>query len=84
VANPVPADSLINRWRAHVLAATLIGYERSVEVDARGAVLGVDHQACFAARVALERLGFEGVADLDRHSRFRLPHSRPAGERADR
>jgi ribosomal-protein-serine acetyltransferase len=39
---------------AHVLASTLLGYDRFVEVDGTGNVLSVDYQARFAARVALE------------------------------
>ena len=39
---------------ARVLASTLIGHERIVEIDSSGAVVGVDHHARFAARVALE------------------------------
>jgi 8-oxo-dGTP pyrophosphatase MutT (NUDIX family) len=39
---------------AHVLASTLVGYDRFVEIDGTGTVLRINLQARFAARVALE------------------------------
>ncbi|HVL07339.1 MAG TPA: GNAT family N-acetyltransferase [Acidimicrobiales bacterium] len=39
---------------AHVLASTLAGYDRFVDIDGAGTVLRTNHQARFAARVALE------------------------------
>ena len=39
---------------AHVLASTLVGYDRFVEIDGTGTVVRINHQARFAARVALE------------------------------
>ena len=42
------------RRPAHVLASTLVGYDRFVEIDGSGTVLKIAHQARFAARIALE------------------------------
>jgi RimJ/RimL family protein N-acetyltransferase/8-oxo-dGTP pyrophosphatase MutT (NUDIX family) len=39
---------------AHMLASTLLGYDRFVEIDGAGNVLRINHHARFAARVALE------------------------------